>query len=187
MNYNIWLVARNGSVSLNLLIPQYGYLASLACFYWFWYIYVPVFFCPIVPLCPCICWSVVVHSLYRVFLGTVLLPLLGMPILHGLFSHRIVGKVCICYIISIIIIIITIIVVIAVVVGYTEMNFIRVMLLYCQCIPLTSITCLISPINSTCQSDFCHLYVIYNFSRCHPYNFISPVRRSNWAEFHYFI
>jgi hypothetical protein len=29
-------------------------------------------FCPIVPMFPCICWSVVVHSLYRVFLCTIL-------------------------------------------------------------------------------------------------------------------
>jgi hypothetical protein len=36
--------------------------------------------CLIVPLFPCICWSVAVHSLYRVFLYTVLLPVLGMLI-----------------------------------------------------------------------------------------------------------
>ena len=96
-NYNVQFVVRNGSVSLNLLIPQYGYIASLACFYWFWYIFVPVFFCPIVPLFPCICWSVVVHTLYRVFLCTLLLPVLGMPILYGLLSHQTVGVVCICY------------------------------------------------------------------------------------------
>jgi hypothetical protein len=38
-----------------------------------------------------------VHSLYRAFLYTVLLPVLGMLILCGLLSHQIVGKVCICY------------------------------------------------------------------------------------------
>ena len=54
-------------------------------------------FCPIVPLFPCICWSVVAHTLYHVFLGTVLLPVLGMLMLCGLLSHQIVGKVCICY------------------------------------------------------------------------------------------
>ena len=43
MNYNVWFVVRNGSVSLNLLIPHYGYVASLTCFYWFWYMFVPVF------------------------------------------------------------------------------------------------------------------------------------------------
>ena len=31
-------------------------------------------FCSIVPLFPCICWSAVVHTLYHVFLCTVLLP-----------------------------------------------------------------------------------------------------------------
>ena len=54
-------------------------------------------FCPIVPLFPYICWSVVVHTLYRVFLCTVLLPVLGVPILYSLLSHWIVGTVCICY------------------------------------------------------------------------------------------
>jgi hypothetical protein len=41
--------------------------------------------------------SVVVHTLYRVSLCTVLLPVLGMLILCVLLSHKIVGKVCICY------------------------------------------------------------------------------------------
>jgi len=50
-------------------------------------------FCPIIPLFPYICWSVVVHTLYRVFLCTVLLPVLGMPILYGLLSHQTVGIV----------------------------------------------------------------------------------------------
>jgi len=54
-------------------------------------------FCPIVPLFPYICWSVVVHTLYRVFLCTDLLPVLGMPILYGLFSHQTVGIACINY------------------------------------------------------------------------------------------
>jgi len=44
----------------------------------------------------CICWSVVVHTLYHVFLCTILLPALGMLILCGLFSHQIVGIVSIC-------------------------------------------------------------------------------------------
>jgi hypothetical protein len=43
-------VVGNGSASLHLLIPRYGYLTSLACFYWFWYTFVPVFF---VQLYPC--------------------------------------------------------------------------------------------------------------------------------------
>ena len=47
-------------------------------------------FCPIVPLFPCICWSVVVHTFYRVFLCTVLLPVLDMLILCGQLSHRII-------------------------------------------------------------------------------------------------
>ena len=46
---------------------------------------------------PCICWSVVVHTLYHVFLCTVLLPVLGMLILFGLSSHQIVGKFSTCY------------------------------------------------------------------------------------------
>ena len=54
-------------------------------------------FCPIVPLFPCICWSVVVHTLYHVFLCKVLLPVLGMLILRCLLSRHIVGKVCTCY------------------------------------------------------------------------------------------
>jgi len=54
-------------------------------------------FCPVVPLFPYICWSVVMHTLHRVFLCTVLLPVLGMPILFGLLSHQNLGIVCICY------------------------------------------------------------------------------------------
>jgi hypothetical protein len=54
-------------------------------------------FCPIVPSFAYICWSVVVHTLYRVVLCTVLLPVGGMPILYGLLSHQTVGIVCICY------------------------------------------------------------------------------------------
>jgi hypothetical protein len=48
-------------------------------------------FCPIVPPFPYICWSVVVHTLYRVFLCTVLLTVRGMPILYGLLSHQTVS------------------------------------------------------------------------------------------------
>jgi hypothetical protein len=54
-------------------------------------------FCPIVPLFPYICWSVVVHTIYSVFLCTVLLPVWGMPILYGLLSYQTVGIVCIFY------------------------------------------------------------------------------------------
>ena len=71
--------------------------SSLTCFYWFWHMFIPVFFCPIVPLFPCICWSVVVHTLHHVCLCTVLLPVLGMLILCGLLSRQIVSKVCTCY------------------------------------------------------------------------------------------
>jgi len=35
-NYNAWFVAGNGSVSLHLLIPQYGY------FYYYYYYYYEV-------------------------------------------------------------------------------------------------------------------------------------------------
>jgi hypothetical protein len=52
--------------------------------------------CPTVPLFPCICCSVAVHTLYRVFLCTVLLPVLGMLILCGLLYRQVVGKVY-CY------------------------------------------------------------------------------------------
>ena len=61
MDYNVWFVAGDSSVSLYLLIPQYGYLASLTCF-WFLYLFIPVFFCPIIPPFPCIYWSVIVHT-----------------------------------------------------------------------------------------------------------------------------
>ena len=54
-------------------------------------------FCPTVPLFPCICCSVAVHTLYRVYLCTVLLPVLAMLTLCGLLSHQTVGKVCTCY------------------------------------------------------------------------------------------
>jgi len=50
-----------------------------------------------------------VHTLYRAFLCTVLLPVLGMPILYGLLSHQTVGIACIIIIIIISIIIIIII------------------------------------------------------------------------------
>ena len=53
--------------------------------------------CPIVPLFLCICWSVVAHTHYHVFLCIVLLPVLGMLILCGLLSRQIVGTVCTCY------------------------------------------------------------------------------------------
>ena len=43
MDYNIWFVVGDSSVSLYVLIPQYGYLASFTCFYWFWHMFVPVF------------------------------------------------------------------------------------------------------------------------------------------------
>ena len=46
------------------------------------------------------------HTLYHVFLCTVLLPVLGMLILYGLLSHQIVGKVCTRYYYYFIIIII---------------------------------------------------------------------------------
>jgi hypothetical protein len=38
-------------------------------------------FCPTLPLFPCICSSVVVHTHYHVALSTVLLPVLGILIL----------------------------------------------------------------------------------------------------------
>jgi hypothetical protein len=57
--------------------------------------FISVFF---VQLYPCFfTYVVVVHTLYRVFLCTVLLSVLGMPMLYGLLSHQSVGKVCICY------------------------------------------------------------------------------------------
>jgi hypothetical protein len=35
---------------LHLVVPKYGYLASLACFYWIWHIFILAFF---VQLYPC--------------------------------------------------------------------------------------------------------------------------------------
>ena len=32
-DYNVWFVVGDSSVSLHLVVPKYGYLASLACFY----------------------------------------------------------------------------------------------------------------------------------------------------------
>ena len=49
-DHNVWFVAGDSSVSLYLLIPQYVYLASLTCFYWFWHMFIPLFF---VQLYPC--------------------------------------------------------------------------------------------------------------------------------------
>ena len=49
-HYNVRGVVGDSSVSLYLLVPQYGYLASLTCFYWFWHMFIPVFF---VQLYPC--------------------------------------------------------------------------------------------------------------------------------------
>jgi hypothetical protein len=58
------IMSGDGSAGLHLLIPQYGYLLSLICFHWFWYMSVTVFFfVKLYPLFPWICWSVVVHSL----------------------------------------------------------------------------------------------------------------------------
>jgi hypothetical protein len=48
--YNVLLVTGDGPVSLYLLVPQYGYLTSSTCFYWFWYMFIQVFF---VKLYPC--------------------------------------------------------------------------------------------------------------------------------------
>jgi hypothetical protein len=96
MYYDVWFVGV-GSVCLHLLIPLYDYFASLACFYWFWYMFIPVFFCPTLPLFPCICWSVVVHTLYAVTLVIVLLPVLGILVFCVLLSHQSVGEVCLCY------------------------------------------------------------------------------------------
>jgi hypothetical protein len=86
-DYNVWLVIGNSSVSLHLLIPQYSPLAYLICDYWVWYMFVPVFFCPVAPLFPCICSIVFAHSLYHAVLLIVLLPVLGMLLLYGLLSH----------------------------------------------------------------------------------------------------
>jgi len=77
--FTIWLPC-----PLNLFLPILAHVHTTV-------------FCPIVPLFPCICWSVVVHKLYHVFLCTVLLLVLGMLILCGLLSRQIVGKVCTCY------------------------------------------------------------------------------------------
>ena len=41
--YDVRFIVRDGSVSLHSLIPQYGYLVFLICFYWYWYMLIPVF------------------------------------------------------------------------------------------------------------------------------------------------
>jgi hypothetical protein len=46
----VWLVIGDGPVSLYLLVPQYGYLTTSTCFYWFWFMLTPVLF---VQLSPC--------------------------------------------------------------------------------------------------------------------------------------
>ena len=50
MDYNVWFAIGDSSVSLYLLIPQYGYLASLTCFYWFWHMLIPVFWSNFTPV-----------------------------------------------------------------------------------------------------------------------------------------
>ena len=40
MDYNVWFVVRVSSVSLYLLIPQYDYLASLTCYYYYYILYI---------------------------------------------------------------------------------------------------------------------------------------------------
>ena len=42
-DYNTWLIIRNSFVRSYLLIPQYGDLSPLSCFYCFWHMFVPVF------------------------------------------------------------------------------------------------------------------------------------------------
>jgi len=43
MDYDVWFIVRNSSVSSHLLVPQYGSLISMTCFTWFWYMIIPVF------------------------------------------------------------------------------------------------------------------------------------------------
>jgi hypothetical protein len=64
---------------LYLLIPQYGYLTSDLFLLILVHVHTKVF-CLIVPLFPCIGRRVAVHSLYHVFLYTILFPVLGMLI-----------------------------------------------------------------------------------------------------------
>jgi hypothetical protein len=63
----------------------------LACFCWFWYMFIPVFLSSCTPLSLHM-FNVAVHPLYHVFLYTVLLPVLGMLIWCGLLSHQIGGN-----------------------------------------------------------------------------------------------
>jgi hypothetical protein len=44
-------------------------------------------FCLIVPLFPCVCWSVAVHSIYHVFLYTVLLSVILLLLLLGFYGN----------------------------------------------------------------------------------------------------
>jgi hypothetical protein len=88
--YNVWLVLGDGPISLYLLVPPRLVSTDFGtCSYSVLHLIVPLFHC--------ICWSVAVHSLYHVFLYTVLLPVLGMLIWCGLLSHQIGGRACICH------------------------------------------------------------------------------------------
>ena len=42
-------VVGDNSVSLYLVITQYGYLACLTCFYWFWHMFIPMFLSSFTP------------------------------------------------------------------------------------------------------------------------------------------
>ena len=53
-------------------------------------------FCQIVPLFPCICWSVVVHTFYHVFLCIVLLQVLGMVYCLVKFLAKSALAICLC-------------------------------------------------------------------------------------------
>ena len=97
--YDVRFIVRDGCIGLRLLVPQYGYLVFLTCFYSFRYMLIPVFSVRFYPHFPCICWNVVGHPLCHVFLCAVLLPILGMLMWCGLLSHKIVDIVCICYVV----------------------------------------------------------------------------------------
>ena len=42
-NYDVQFIVREGSVGVHLLIPWYGYLTFMTCFYQFWFLFIPVF------------------------------------------------------------------------------------------------------------------------------------------------
>jgi hypothetical protein len=65
---------------LGMVLSVCSYLAFLTSFHLISLHAHTSVFCPVLPLSPCICWSVVEHTFCHVFSCTVLLPVLSMLI-----------------------------------------------------------------------------------------------------------